>query len=261
MIWVYKLLDRSERWLVSAFIFVAIALMLVCTLVLGIFTAVQVATSVGASTVLSGYVAWILAFVDVDVSTLKPEQYVALLGSFTGSVAVLVTLWFAVVTMVKYWQSVQQSKARSLIKKEAVYRDGIDDIETMLRFYKKATKVTVFAGDFSWIAKNDELAKEVERLVSERKISFVSYKDEENVKKAISDSTLYERYRSCFHHDRRLKGLKCSLVQVGLTSVLLYKVDNSALGGERNVCVIIGKDDAESLLDALTSLCAQYEPA
>jgi CRISPR/Cas system-associated endoribonuclease Cas2 len=120
--------------------------------------------------------------------------------------------------------------------------------------------VIVFSGDFSWIKQNEDLETEIKRLSSEHKISFVSYKSANVVESAIG-SALYTEFheRGQFRFDQNAQ-LKCSLVKINHSKIFIYKVDREAEGGDKNVCIIPGKDDARYLLETLESLCQQYAP-
>lgn len=61
------------------------------------------------------------------------------------------------------------SKRRSPIKEKPVYRDGEDDLDIMHEYYRGASNVIVFSGDFSWISSSQKLKKEISRLSEEKK--------------------------------------------------------------------------------------------
>ena len=253
-------LFRLERFFVSITTITAIIAMFACTIILISFTATQMNTEIGVGSIYKDISNWTLNTAGISVADLNNQQYRSLLVSFTGSIAVLVTLWFSIITTIKYIYNRSELKRHSLIKKERIYQDGTDDLNVMLRFYKKADKVTVFSGDFSWINANTKLKSVILRLASEKKISLVSYKSRDDVIKAINDTEIFETLEPRFIFDNEMK-IKCSLVNTNQSSAFLYKVDKLVEGGGLNVCIISSRDDANYLLETLASFCIPFSPA
>jgi hypothetical protein len=250
----YFILDKLS----GIIILLSMLMMFFTTYILVTFTFTQVALSVGSSTSFKKQTDFFLSLINIETNNLNPTQYTALLAAVIGAVAVLVTLWFSVASLISYLKHRNELSKKALIQKEMVYTDGEEDLKVMLRYYKNANSVIVFSGDFSWISKNNELLRVIQRLSSESKISFVSYKSANVVESAIG-STLYNEFHQRFRFDQDTQ-LKCSLVKINHSKVFIYKVDREVEGGDKNVCIIPGKDDARYLLETLESLCKQYAP-
>lgn len=251
------LLHNADRLLISIFTISAIFAMITATVVLVAFTETQISISLGNPSILKSVTDAVLDLLGVNYNGLSTDKYLSLLSSATGSVAVLVTLWFSVVTTVKYYNHRLEVERRSLVQMIPVYEDGKEDLDVMLKFYRKAEHVTVYSGDFSWISLNKDLKNEIIRLVSEKKISLVSYKSEAIVKQAIQDDNLYEKLRIMFSFDSHVDK-KCSLVQSGSRKMFLYKVDRELEGGNKSVCILFGKGEGEYLVESISSLSKPF---
>ncbi len=236
-------------------ILLAILAMFYSAFVLVSLTSTQVSVSFGWSPVFKSHTDGVLNLLGFKAADMSNQQYVSVLSALVGSMAVVVTLWFAIATLLKYIEQRRELANKAVIKKEIVHLDGKDDLAIMLRYFKDADAVTVFSGDFSWLLVDEKLRFQVNRLVRERKISFVSYKDELIVRNSVGQ--LYDQFAPYFRYEPSCR-LKCSLVTINQTRVFLYKVDTTAEGGDKSVCIVSSKDEARYLLETLNTLCARY---
>jgi len=235
----------------------SIIAMFIVTFALISFTLTQFTLSNEIPPLLKQSSDFFLSLVGFDLAKLDEKKYIGLLSALIGSFTVLVTLWFAITTLVSYLKNIKELKDKSLIQKKLIVTDGEDDLRIMNEYYQGADSVIVFAGDFSWIQKNDNLKKEIEKLSKDDKIRFVSYKTE-NVVKAKIGEQMYEQFKSQFRFVDGHREIKCSFVKSSQSSVFLYKVDKRKSGGENNVCIIPNKENAQYLLETLEKLCDKY---
>lgn len=259
VIFVIRKVDEFAQALTTIGTLAAVAAMIGVTYLLWVLTVTQLNVAVGAPSAFKSHADTALGWLGIDVVKLRTDQYVGVLSSVIGSVAVLVTLWFSVTTTVNYFRQRSALSRSAVIRKEAVELDGTDDLEIMLKYFKHADAVTVFSGDFSWLKINHELLRHVRRLAAEEKISFVSYKPRETVRRAAGEE-LFELLERFFRFEPSCR-LKCSLVTINQSRVFLYKVDRTIEGGGRSVCVVSSKDDARYLLETLDVLCGRYAGA
>ena len=109
----------------------------------------------------------------------------------SGSVSLILTVY----AFCQYRKAQDNIKKASPIQTIKIKEDGIDDLKVMLPYYKKAEKVTVFAGDFSWITQNEEMLEAILALVNKQAINFVSYKTEEIVSGAINNTSIFRQVK------------------------------------------------------------------
>lgn len=197
---------------------------------------------------------FIFDIIGINVTSLSQIQYSAILSSASGSIGLLVAMWFAVFSTYSLWKHKRDLKRQAIVQTEPIYQDGVDDLKIMLKYYKLAGHVDVFAGDFDWITKNEELKNIIIELAKQEKIDLYSYKKEETVKKNINDDELYNHLlKPRFHFDEK-KEIKCSLVEMKGNRVFLYKSEQRIIGGENNICIIQGIDEGQYLLQMITIL-------
>jgi hypothetical protein len=257
---VLKWCGHAAGVLMGIWVWVSIFLMLGCTYVLVAFTATQVAvaTKQAPVPVLAGSTRWILSIVGVDTSKVTASDYPDVLSAAVGAVAVLVTLWYSVTTTAAFFRYKKDLQRKALVREEPVYQEGRDDLDAMEKYYRGAESVIVFSGDFSWLNSSHPLVAETDRLCQSRKIKFVSYKTEQDVRAGLGQR--FSAYETQFVFDSGIK-LKCSLVQKGQRKVLLYVADTTVdSDGAKKVCVISGKDEAQYLLQTIDELCKNYRP-
>lgn len=196
----------------------------------------------------------LLELFGIDHSNFGKQEYQQVLSTIMAAVTVLVTLWFAVVTFIKHIHNKSVLRREGYIETNPVYQTGKEDLACMLKYFRSASEVTVFSGDFSWIKDNVELRNQVIRLADEEKISFISSKSKSRVKSAISNDSVFDSLAHLFHFNSGIE-VKCSIVSNNSNSVLLYKVDDSYKHGDVKVCVASGKGDAYYLLKAIRAFC------
>lgn len=252
-----NIFNKLDRALVSTLTITSLIIMISCTFILISLTATQISSAPNPESIFTKVSNLVLSSLAIPTSEITAEKYRSLASTITGVIAVLVTLWFAVVTTVKHMYGKIEQKRRSPIKEKPVYRDGEDDLDIMHEYYRGASNVIVFSGDFSWISSSQKLKKEISRLSEEKKISFISYKSEKNVEKSITDKEMYRKIKDLMQFDSKFK-IKCSLVQGIQSSAFLYKVDETSVGGNKKICIISGTGDARYLLSALSSLCEPH---
>jgi len=197
----------------------------------------------------------ILNFIGSNVTSLSPTQYNAVLSSASGVIVLLVTLWFAAFSTYSLGKYRRDLKRRAIVQAEPVYRDGVDDLKIMLKYYRLAGYVAVFAGNFDWLTKNPELKDQIIRLANEEKIHLFSYKNRETVKDGINNEGIFKLLESkrLIHFDNT-KRIKCSMIEMQGNRVFLYKSEQKIFGGENYVCIVQGINEGRYLLQMITNL-------
>lgn len=246
-------LNQFASNLSNFFILIGIFLLFIIIGILIIFTLTQISIIFFQTPLLKPHADYILRIFRIDPTFLSEIQYVALLSSAVNAMAVIVTLSLAVISGLDYRKYKSDLKRQSIVKKKPVYIDCVDDLDIMLEYYKQAQKVTVFAGDFSWLTRNNDLKNEIVRLANDNKISLISYKSRQTVKNHIDDVTIFDLLEPRFRFDSN-KIIRCSLVEKGGSKVFLYKSDQRIIEGEINVCIVYGKDEGQYLLEIIEQL-------
>lgn len=157
-----------------------------------------------------------------------------------------------------------------------VKKAGIDDIRTMLKYYRDAEQLTIFCGHFNWVAENSKLEKQLLGLADESNrgnpdewnLKLISYRTEPEVRSAfegIQDKDgldLFNRLKHCFRFNSRLgPGVKCSLIRKKGRRVLtfLYKWDTDQ-GDSSNASVRTGGGETRELMDILDGFANKRPP-
>ncbi|MDC9497277.1 MULTISPECIES: hypothetical protein [unclassified Pseudoalteromonas] len=190
----------------------------------------------------------------LDNSSSSSDISSDLIAFTSGSVSLILTVY----AFCQYKKAQSDIKKASPIQTKEIKKDGVDDLKIMLPFYQKAKKVTVFAGDFSWITTNTEMLEAISALINKQAINFVSYKTEDIVSAAINDDSLFKKVKP-FMTFSNPQHLKCSLVEHGSEQAFLYKVANAFGEVDSNpyVCILFPKDNAKQLCHTLNNLCVQ----
>ncbi len=191
----------------------------------------------------------VLRLCGTDLTTFKADKY----SVFVSDMILLIGFFTAVVPIFQMWRSLQ--KLRKAFKEDykidsfPINNEGVDDIAWMLPYYQKGTRITIFAGSFTWLGEKQDLEinqmmkKRICELASDEKLDLVSYKRESDVKRAFEDKSLtplFNELENCFRYESGLDQVVCTLIQYQPTEwEFLYKgkayrhtgaYDNYALG-------------------------------
>ncbi len=123
--------------------------LVIFVLIIGCITITQVTMIFSGTAHLKGLSDSILSMIGLDTSTFTNEEYIEVIYGILSILIVLVTIWFAIVTIMNNVKYRREAKRNALIKKQRVYNIGVDDLEIMLEHYKNDEDVMVFYGDFS----------------------------------------------------------------------------------------------------------------
>jgi len=257
LFWLRKKAHQLDRGIIFSFHIMAISFLSISTILLITLTVSQF-DGTGIVNQLSHKISFFfIGMTGIDPTVLKVDEYKKILSALVGSIAVSVTLWFAIVTVVNHTHTKSILRRQALIETRPVYTDGVEDLNYMHEYFQNASSVTVFSGDFSWLGVHQELQKEVKRLALEEKIHLISSKPMRLVKQAIGDDNIFNSLKGSFKFDSGID-LKCSLVHNNSNSAFLYKVDRSYEKGSKSVCIINGHGDANYLLGTLQKLFSFY---
>ena len=147
------------------------------------------------------------------------------------------------------------------IQSVPIEKEGEDDIAWMLPHYQKATRLTIFAGSFDWLADKPEMEKRILELAGEGKLDLVSYKSKEEVTEGgRAKRKLKSLFKTLgddhFKFNSKLEKVICTFVQKsGLDTEFLYKSKSDDDGGHMfNACVLSDTDKSRVLLHILSEL-------
>ena len=132
------------------------------------------------------------------------------------------------------------------------------DLELMKRSYAGAKEVTIFSGDFSFLAEDNHLLEELQFLARKERLILVSHRSRETV---IESVKLHHEARSLIEgliQANRIRfesglGVHCSVVHKWDHREVLYRY----LSPERNrvsdynMCILVGRREARPILDAI----------
>jgi hypothetical protein len=151
LFWLRKKGHQLDRAIVFSFHIMAISFLSISTILLITLTVSQF-DGTGIVNQLSHKISFFfLGMTGIDPTALKADEYRQILSALVGSIAVSVTLWFAVVTVVNHRHTKSVLRRQALIETRPVYTDGVEDLNYMLEYFQDASSVTVFSGDFSWL--------------------------------------------------------------------------------------------------------------
>lgn len=194
-------------------------------------------------------------FVAGEVPKAQDKARADLSGIIISATGAIITAVFAMIAWLVSKAESNSRARRSVIALTPVYnKDGLDDIELMVKEYRGASSVVVFGGDFSWMREAHKTQREiaeirslVTQLAKEKKIKLISYKDEASVKNSIGQAMLAE-LSGLMQYNSRLDGLRASFVNNPFGRVLIYKVH--ADHDDMHICRITDRTpDGKELLD------------
>ena len=178
-----------------------------------------------------------------------------LIGVLIAAAGAIVTAVFATIAWLVSKAESNRRARRSVVSSTPVYSSlGLDDVRLMAREFEDATSVTVFSGDFSWMADRnpqlpdfENMRKLVERLAKDEKIKLVSYREAKNVETSIG-AAMFGKVDKLVSYNAKLKGLRASFVVKPFGKVLIYKVH--ADQNDMHICRVTDRTpDGKELLD------------
>jgi len=196
----------------------------------------------------------------IELKSLEPEQYTTVVGNMIFAIAFIT----AMVPLLAAWYNT--SKIRKEIQEEygiksfPIKQPGEDDLEWMLPHYQKASRLTIFAGSFDWLADKPEMEKRILELAGEGKLDLVSYKSKEQVAEAFrTKKNLQSLFKTLgdghFKFKSKLENVTCTFVQKSaMDTEFLYKSRPDDEGHMFNACVLSDTDKSRVLLHILSEL-------
>jgi len=198
---------------------------------------------------------------------LEEEQYKALVSDAIFLLAFVIAL----IPLFQVWQNTRKlrqelKEAQEQFQKEhgiqsfPIKQPGVDDLEWMLPHYQKASRLTIFAGSFDWLADKPEIEKRILELAGEGKLDLVSYRSKEQVAEAFrTKKNLQSLFKMLgdghFKFKSKLKNVTCTFVQKpAMDTEFLYKSRPDDEGHMFNACVLSDTDKSRVLLHILSEL-------
>ena len=129
--------------------------------------------------------------------------------------------------------------------------------EIMLDRYRNAQHVTLYAGSFDWICKDNRLAETIVNLANQNKIDFVSTYKREQVEKALRDhsgvcAAIMGRFKQ-----RDGEKVVCSLIKYHANYSFMYLHWPPNIGGQMQkprICEVTDVEEGRYLLNVMREL-------
>lgn len=212
---------------------------------------------------------FVLGLFRVDVKSIKPEQYTALVAIMTIAVGFVITIWPAVGIWRrsrKLRQELKRTRQEFLdehgIDMKAIQQKGKDDLEWMLPHYQQADRVIICAGSFDWLGDNKEMKKRIRQLAAEDHLKLVSYRTKKQVEAAFrrkGETELFGELEKHFGYESGLEDVTCTMIQkLGADWEFLYRSSADA-GNVFNVSYISTTPRNIELLNILSELTKAVE--
>ena len=203
---------------------------------------------------------FILGFFGTNADSLSSEKYT----NIVNDIVLFIGISLAVSSVLLLSHKI--SSVRGKFQKEwgfessTIKKPGVDDIKWMMRYYKKADRITIFAGSFDWILDDSDFTSLLKKKASERKLQLISYRSREQVEKAFCDhpngeGDVFSRLSDCFaKFDSRCKDIqftRLNLLRTGWQFLFKSKSDDGRKGF--NTCISRTEKNRE-LLQILADL-------
>jgi len=233
------------------------SILCVCSIFLSIVILISFSFTLAGSDSYSKTMAY--SIVHLIFPDLEQGEYNKVLSSGIALSTVVVSLLPSVSSLNEITKFKKKVNMSAPIEKKSVGMEEGPDLKVMLDFYKIADKVIVLSGGFSWLPKNEELKSVILKLSEEKKISLVSYRAEEDVKKQVVQEDLFENLKENFIFNSGKRGAKCSLVETKNELVFLYR-DGNPHTKKGYVCIVRDESEGKSLLRTIHDLLLEYDP-
>lgn len=240
----------------AAVIPVAFILLIILTAVLLSFLAADLAARGGVEPPF--WSRWftypVLQLFQIDPEELTDDAYARVIATALSGFLALIALWYSVVPVLAYFKHRAALEKASVVEIHPVRPGSKDDLQTMYNYYRKATYITVFSGDFDWILKHTELRNLIVRLAGQQKILLVSYKQQGEIEQGWKDTAeeldMAESYEktlaklhSRFRFPEEKRKFKFTLIEIGSDQHSFLSLVPAFPGKERdtNIGVHSGK--------------------
>lgn len=252
-------LHRVEyAWFSIVLILTACAVFLMLSLL-----SVKIGLEYGTENVLLDYTLrplgrWVLAgLLGGELHSVEQQEMLA--GEVLEYFIVLTSILMALIPGLAYRRIKMSLQTRQGLKSVKVETIGEDDLQVMARHYRGAESVLVISGDFSWLCAVEGVRSQVERLLTDEQITFVTWKGENEIKQHV-DTGIFGKIQGAVKEDYSKEGVKCSFIRYrGGERRLLYLYDlpsgNNVDEREFFVGIIVEQQDTRYLLRALETLC------
>jgi hypothetical protein len=222
----------------------------------------------------------ILGFVfGSSAAQLTESQYASLVADMIAAFAFVMAAW-AFVKARLYKSKVQRELAAAkqdyderlkTAQKEFDKKLGIiscpieveedDDLKWMVPHYEAGDRITVFAGEFAWLATNQAMKRRVCQLAREDKLKLVSYKTKAQVEQGFqrkNKTELFNELKRCFRYESGLGSTNkvvCTMIQQATSELkFLYKSGTGQSQHAFNAQVLNDTDSMRALLRILFEL-------
>ena len=209
-----------------------------------------------------------LRMVGLDPKAIDETDRVIHLHTLLSALVAIITLWFAVIVpglvIIKLRKDIQDQR---IVDEYEVKNVGGDDLETMYKYYRYGDDITVFSGDFDWLAKPSKLRELIMELVQADKIRLISYKSQHKITEAWRQSAagngssatqrarILDQLKPCFRFNDR--EFKFTLIKYAHNEAsFLSLVREAATGRKVNIGVHSDKNSrARAIVNIVRTLC------
>ena len=124
-----------------------------------------------------------LGVLGIDIDTFGEADYIAFVSATLSTVTMIVMLGFVVVPIMAHLKQRRDLARASPIDVFPIHEQGKDDLREMFRYFRNASTVIIFSGDFSWVLEHRDLQKLLTSLAQKGDLRLVSYRSETEISK------------------------------------------------------------------------------
>ncbi len=135
------------------------------------------------------------------------------------------------------------------------------DLSVMKRRFKHARHLVVFAGDFDFVGRDQELRRRFQYLHAQNGLILVSDRTEADVRRGFgSQPDAIYLFEGLKHNQRILfsndQSIRCSIVRGSLGSEIIYRYEGGGADSLSNLhlCIMKGRREAKPLMELLEKL-------
>ena len=181
-----------------------------------------------------------------QVSAIVQKEYITMsINIFIAICGVLLTC----ITFISYLLKVRKIRRKNVIQKIEITEKGQEDIVQMEKFYKGASRITVFSSSYSWLISNNAIKTVFEELARDKSLSLCSNGECLNVKEYLSKEN--SEIVNCFQ-DVNID-IRCSFIKRNGQKYFLYRYEDSE-DQSFYINIVRSHKEGQQLLEAIEKL-------